>query len=183
MKIMVENNIKRLNPEKFEQVYMLYFNELYRFAYHYIMSEDAQDIVQEAFVKIFNDQSLLLEASNMRAYLYRMVKNSCTDYLKHINVQNKHQDGLVDMILADINYEGNSEADVSEKIKNFMMLLPEKQKMIISLRLEGKSYGEISKILNISEGTVNTHVNRAYKFIKNNYIVMYLILSQLDKNY
>lgn len=177
---MVHYNPKQLNEEKFEQVYLLYFNELYRFAYHYIMSDDAQDIVQETFVKIFNNQSLLIEASNIRAYLYRMVKNSCVDYLKHINVQNKHQDGLVDMILDNMNYEDSTEAEVSEKIKVCMSSLPEKQRMIISLRLEGKSYGEISKMLNISEGTVNTHIGRAYKFIKNNYVVIYLILSQLD---
>lgn len=176
---MVNNNIKRLDADEFEQVYMLYFNELYRFAYHYIMSDDAQDIVQETFVKIYNNQSLLLEASNIRAYLYRMVKNGCIDYLKHLNVQNKHQDGLVDMILFNISYEDN---DLSEKVKDCVSSLPDKQKLIISLRLEGKSYGEISQILNISEGTVNTHVHRAYKFIKNNYLVIYLVLSQLENN-
>lgn len=176
------NNIKRLDADEFEQVYMLYFNELYRFAYHYIMSDDAQDIVQETFVKIYNNQSLLMEASNIRAYLYRMVKNDCIDYLRHINVQNKHQDVLMDMVLANMNYEDRAENDVSEKIKDCLSSLPDKQKLIISLRLEGKSYGEISQILNISEGTVNTHVHRAYKFIKNNYLVIYLILSQLENN-
>lgn len=174
---MVNGNAGNPHQQKeFEHLYMLYFNELYRFAYHYIMSDDAEDIVQEVFLKIYNNPSLLSETLNYRAYMYKMVKNSCIDYLKHIHVQNHHQDQIVDSLLNMMDYDEESDVELNRKIANCLSSLPDKQRIIIELRLEGKDYNEISKILNISVGTVNTHVNRAYKFIKNNYYIIYLII-------
>lgn len=174
---MTNGNATDFHQQKeFEHLYMLYFNELYRFAYHYIMSDDAEDIVQEVFFKIYNNKSILSETSNPRAYLYKMVKNSSIDYLKHLNIQCVHQNGLMESLLNSIDYDEEFEQELHGKISNWLQSLPEKQRAIIKLRLEGKDYNEISKIMNISVGTVNTHVNRAYKFIKNNYLILYLIV-------
>lgn len=174
---MVNDNANNFHqPNEFEHLYMLYFNELYRFAYHYILSDDAEDIVQEVFFKIYNNSSILSGILNRRAFMYKMVKNGCIDYLKHLDVQNQHQDQIVDSLLNSIDYDEESDNELNEKIANCLLSLPEKQRTIIELRLEGKDYNEISEILNISVGTVNTHVNRAYKFIKNNYFVIYLII-------
>lgn len=176
----IYNEHKEITNEQFEHIYMLHFNELYRFAYHYIMSDDAEDLVQEVFLKLYNGKFLPSETNNLRAYLYKMTKNSCIDYLKHIDVQNKHQDQLIDSILMNLNYGEEDEPALINKVTDCLLSLPQKQKEIIKLRLDGKSYDEIAQLLNISVGTVNTHVNRAYKFIKNNYSFMLFILSNIE---
>ena len=176
-------NVNVLNLDDFERIYMLYFNELYHFAYHYVMSDDAEDLVQEAFVKMYNDETLFNSAINIRAYLYKIVKNACIDYLKHRYIQSKHQDGLIESLINNFNcYNEEDEQEVSDKVAKCISSLPAKQQLIIKLRLEGKDYNEIASILEISTGTVNTHVNRAYKFIKNNYFFLYNVLIYTNFN-
>lgn len=164
----------------FESVYMTYYNELYRFAYHYIMSDDAADLVQEVFLQVYNDDSFLSAKFNARAYLYKMVKNSCIDYLKHLSVRTKHQSAIIDTFLNDLEYDEEQEKDMNSKIESCLDSLPMMQREIIKLRLEGRNYNEIAQLLNISVGTINTHVSRAYSFIKNNFVEVYVSLIAID---
>lgn len=170
------NDANRAGVEDFESIYLLYFNELYRFAFHYTMSEDAKDIVQEVFVKMYDGRDKIESNTNIRAYLYRLTKNRCIDYLKHLSVRNKHQDDIINYMLNDADYEEQNEMDAQKREKSISSL-PDMQRKIIKLRLEGKSYQEISELLTITPGSVNTHINRAYKKIKKDCYVLFTILN------
>ena len=160
----------------FEEIYMIYYNGLYRFAYHYIMNEDAEDIVQDIFTKVYENMDKLLDEDKIKSYLYSATKNSCLNYLRKLKIIDGNKDKLIETIFHYSNeYLDDGEA-VDLEMQSCISKLPEQQKIILKLKIEGRSYKEISEILNISQGTVNTHVNRAYKYIKDNFAFVFLFI-------
>lgn len=158
--------LKSGSKEEFKKFYLLYFNRLYRFAYHYVMSEDAEDIVHDVFLKIYENVDKIPEDMSFNSYMFTSVKNSCLNYLRHKNVVDKNQDKLLEVML----YTGeelNDDTDVVNRVKQCLMDLPDKQRIILEMKFRGYDYNFIAKTLNITIGTVNTHINRAYKFIRN----------------
>lgn len=152
--------------EEFKKFYLLYFNRLYRFAYHYVMSEDAEDIVHDVFLKIYENVDKIPEDMSFNSYMFTSVKNSCLNYLRHKNVVDKNQDKLLEVMF----YTGeelNDDTDMVNRVKQCLMDLPDKQRIILEMKFRGYDYNFIAKTLNITIGTVNTHINRAYKFIRN----------------
>lgn len=158
--------LKSGSKEEFKKFYLLYFNRLYRFAYHYVMSEDAEDIVHDVFLKIYENVDKIPEDMSFNSYMFTSVKNSCLNYLRHKNVVDKNQDKLLEVML----YTGeelNDDTDMVNRVKQCLMDLPDKQRIILEMKFRGYDYNFIAKTLNITIGTVNTHINRAYKFIRN----------------
>ncbi|MGL5682282.1 MAG: RNA polymerase sigma factor [Marinifilaceae bacterium] len=165
------NNHETIN---FDVIYHNYFNKLYQFAFHIILNDDAKDIVQDVFMTIYKQDIVFKTEYELQAYLYKTTKNKCINYLRHIQIVDKHQTGVIDAIMQW--NDNNTEED--ERLKKFyeycMSQLSDQQRSIISLKAEGKSYQEIAEILNISIGTVNTHVSRAFKIFRKNFT--YLLL-------
>lgn len=158
--------LKSGSKEEFKKFYLLYFNRLYRFAYHYVMSEDAEDIVHDVFLKIYENVDKIPEDMSFNSYMFTSVKNSCLNYLRHKNVVDKNQDKLLEVML----YTGeelNDDTDMVNRVRQCLMDLPDKQRIILEMKFRGYDYNFIAKTLNITIGTVNTHINRAYKFIRN----------------
>ncbi len=72
-----------MEKEKFEQLYKLYAPMLYRVAYRMVKNyADAMDIVQEAFIRIYNSYDRFKEASHIKTWMYRIVMNLCYDYFR-----------------------------------------------------------------------------------------------------
>lgn len=130
------------------------------------MSEDAEDIVHDVFLKIYENVDKIPEDMSFNSYMFTSVKNSCLNYLRHKNVVDKNQDKLLEVML----YTGeelNDDTDMVNRVKQCLMDLPDKQRIILEMKFRGYDYNFIAKTLNITIGTVNTHINRAYKFIRN----------------
>ena len=65
----------------FTSVYMTYFPKLVRFAREYVMSsEDAENIIQDVFLHLWEQREVLDELTNLNAWLFTMTKNKCIDY-------------------------------------------------------------------------------------------------------
>ena len=68
----------------FTSVYMTYFPKLVRFAREYVMSsEDAENIIQDVFLHLWEQREVLDELTNLNAWLFTMTKNKCIDYYRH----------------------------------------------------------------------------------------------------
>ncbi len=154
---------------KFEELYMAYFESLYRFAYHYVMCEEAKDIVQDVFIQFYENSRNLPEDINILGYLLTATRNRCMNFLRHKDIVDKHEERLVEAIIS-WNAECTDEySELSREIERCMSFLSVQQQQVIRLKSEGKSYKEIAEKLNISEGTVNTHIARAYKVFRENF--------------
>lgn len=91
------------------------------------------------------------------------------NFLRHKNIVDKHEERLVETIISWNTECADEHNELSNEIERCMSLLSAQQQQIIRMKSEGKSYREIAQQLNISEGTVNTHVARAYKVFRENF--------------
>ena len=154
----------------FEKLYFVYVERVYYFAMRYVKNqEDAEEIVQEVFTKIWESRHHIKPELSFSGYLLTTTKNTIfNENRKKVN----HQ-AYTNYIL---NYLQTNMNDVEEEIifDDLMDLLnktieklPAKRQEIFKLcRMEGLPYKEVSAKLGISEKTIETHMRLAIRDIK-----------------
>ena len=152
-------------------------DKLYRFALRMVQSEpDAEDIVQEVLIRVWNNKDKMSHIENVEAWCMRITKNISLDKLK--SSYNKKTDRLSANINADrahevTPYRSVEVKDTLHQVESLIALLPNKQKQIIQLRdIEGYSYKEIADILEIDINQVKVNLFRARKMIKENLLTL-----------
>lgn len=148
-------------------------DKLYRFALKMLGDADeARDVVQEVFIKVWNKRDEMHELENMEAWCMRVTRNLSLDKLK--SKKRKLTDSLdqtmeISMGDAFTPYKDAEMSDAMKKVGQYIAALPEKQKQIIQLRdVEGYSYNEICDILEIDLNQVKVNLFRARQAVRNN---------------
>ncbi|HDQ26506.1 MAG TPA: RNA polymerase sigma factor [bacterium] len=121
--------------------------------------DDAEDITQNVFIKLFDSINSFRGDANIKTYLYRMTINRCIDLIR----QRKMQDNKMDRIAQKNSVPADSGFilwDLLDKLD-----INHRAPLLLS-EVGGFSYKEISKILEIKEGTVKSRVNRAINRLK-----------------
>lgn len=167
------------NPEEvFERIFREMTPGLFRFALAYTMNEDtAEDIVQDTFTRLWTMIPSLPDKTNLSAYLYSSVKNSCLNYYKHLQVEDANQSKLTEALIyaGTLEYEDNSV--LLDKVWECLWKLPDQQRKVLEMKIfQNMSYKEIAQALGVSEGSVHTYVKRAYKFIRESMPAVYLFM-------
>jgi RNA polymerase sigma factor (sigma-70 family) len=159
-----------MTVEAFQNQVLPVKNKLFRFALKFLGSEEeAKDVVQEVFIRIWNNREQMVEIQNMEAWCMRITRNLSLDRIRSINRKgtqpieesfNVHMEGL--------SPHESTEADESmQKISQFIAELPDKQRQIIHLRdVEGYSYNEICEILELDMNQVKVYLFRARNAVK-----------------
>ncbi|MCX6247866.1 MAG: sigma-70 family RNA polymerase sigma factor [Bacteroidetes bacterium] len=131
--------------------------------------EEAQDIVQEAFIKLWNRRETLNEYRSVEALAVVTTRNLCLDKLK----AKKYPAESIDRLKADIPDMGSDlEKDkeliaLTDKIKEIIGTLPEQMKTIMQLRdIEGYDFEEIAEVLGMNENTIRVNLSRARKKVR-----------------
>lgn len=76
----------------FDQLYLLYYPRLVRFSKEYVLSEeDAENIVQDVFLIIWEQKHELSHIQNIPSYLFRLTKNKCIDFLRRKIISTKKE--------------------------------------------------------------------------------------------
>ncbi len=152
-------------------------DKLFRFAYKLLGDqEEARDVVQEVFIKVWNKRDEMNELENMEAWCMRVTRNMALDKLK--SKSRKLTDSIDDRFEMSLGenltpYRSTEMDDTMKNIGRFIALLPEKQKQILQLRdVEGYSYKEICDILEIDMNQVKVNLFRARQAVKENFINM-----------
>lgn len=145
-------------------------DKLYRFALRILGSaEDAEDVVQDVLMKIWNQGSDLGEKVNVEAWCMRMAKNLSLDRLKsgHRRFQ-QQMEVLPEAHDPQLTPDRITEqAELMKRIHQLIAQLPEKQRMVIQLRdIEGHSYQEIADMIEISLDQVKVNLFRARKQLR-----------------
>lgn len=143
--------------------------------------EQVEDLVQEAFVKAFNNLNTYSNNYAFSTWLYRIATNHTIDYLRKkklktlsINEPVKTREGEMKMQLPDQDAKadrGIIRKQRQEMVREAIDDLPEKYRKVIEMRhMEEKSYQEIADVLDLPLGTVKAHIFRArellYKALK-----------------
>ena len=167
------------NPEKFfERIFREMTPGLFRFALTYTMNEDsAEDIVQDTFTRLWTMIPSLPDNTNLSAYLYSSVKNSCLNYYKHLQVEDANQSKLTEALVYAGSLEYEDDSELLDKVWGCLQKFPDQQRKVLEMKIfQNMSYREIAQALDLSEGSVHTHVKRAYKFIRESMPAVYLFM-------
>ena len=147
---------------KLEQAYEKYADMLYRLALSHLKNkEDAEDTVQEVFIKYMHHFIPFTDEEHERAWLIRTTVNRCYDLLRY-NSRRNHEalDELTEEIAAEENEQHIEIFQILEK-------LPVKNKTVIVLHyLEGFSVEEIARMLRISVSAVKMRLSRGREQMK-----------------
>ena len=142
-----------------EECYEKYKNTVYRTAIAYLKNKaDAEDIMQETFLKRYHYHFSFPNSDQEKAWLLRVAINLCKNLLK-----SSHKRNCVSLEETEFLYETQEEYTVTEAV----MKLEPKYRMTIHLYyVEGYSVQEISKMLSISRTAVRTRLHRARQMLK-----------------
>lgn len=164
--------------ERFEKEFLPHLEALHSFAFHLCYNEeDADDLVQETFLKAFRFIDKFEEGTNAKAWLFKILKNAyINQYRKEskrptrvdyedVAVYNEEEEGQVSSYY-DLR-EDVFEKMIGDEVSTALNLLPEEFRTVILLcDIEGFSYEEISKIIEIPIGTVRSRLFRARNMLK-----------------
>lgn len=145
-------------------------DQLYRFAARILNNAtEAEDVVQEVLVKLWQQRQDWGNIKNMEAWSMRLTKNMAIDKLRSKHKRTEQIDQQFDLSTQDVTPDRQAELqDTMQHIESFMAQLPEKQRMVIQLRdVEGMSYQEIADILEIPLNQVKVNLFRARKQLRN----------------
>jgi RNA polymerase sigma-70 factor (ECF subfamily) len=161
--------LKKGEIEAFNRIFYAYSSKLYHFAYGYLKSkEDAEEMVQEIFSKIWDKRADIKEEFEFRSYLFSIAFNYIKKYFRSKALINKYTEFATinnlesEQIQEDVNY-----VSLKLRVDQLVNQMPEKRKTVFfKSRVEGKNSKEIAVEMNISPSTVENHLNQALKFLR-----------------
>ena len=149
------------------RLYKMYCEGMYCVAMRFLKNEDdAEDVLQEAFIKAFQKLDQFKGEVSFGAWLKRIVINKCLDYIKSSKIQyTEIRENTLHVVEDD---DWTVEEDLSiDEVMNAMEKLPDKYKYVVQLFLiEGYDHQEISQILEIREVTCRTRLLRGKGYLK-----------------
>ena len=145
-------------------------DKLFRLALRITLSrEDAEDIVQDTLLKVWNNRDEMSAVSSIEAYAMTMCRNQALDLCArkermNISLDEKAHDRTDTVMPPD---EKLAQDEGKALIRQTIDSLPEKQRTAMLMReIEGKTYKEIAQVMNITESDVKINIFRARKSIK-----------------
>lgn len=161
--------MKANRRKQFKIRFETHYPRLCQIAYGYVACrEDAEDIVQELFVSIWDREVDLLPEKDFAAYITTVVKNRCISFLR------KKQDSTVSIddhpaAASALPEEEHDPADPSpEELMNkaLCQLPPKCREIFLMAKLEGMKYKEIAAALELSEKTVENQMSKAIRILR-----------------
>ena len=154
---MTPDQDERLLAQQFETIFTKYYSVVKYFALMLLKSEeDAKDITQDVFTKLWTKPELWAEVPNPTPYIYTLTKSTTLNFIKHKKVELAYQEKIIEKTLIDELFH-YKEAQLI--IKLVLERLPEQRRMIFEMsRFKHMSNLEIAEKLNISRRTVEHHI-------------------------
>lgn len=134
-----------------------------------VVHEDADDVLQNMFIKVWKSLENFREDSQLYTWLYRIATNECLTFLEQQKRRssvslNDVESGLSNKVKADENFDANK---LEWKLQLAIQHLPEKQRIVFNLRYyDEMPYEEMSRVLETSEGALKASYHHAAKKIE-----------------
>lgn len=163
----IAGRIGKGDIEQFESLFRSSYVSLVRYARTLIKDQDtAEEIVQELFVRLWQEKEKIKIESSLNGYLFRSVHNRCLHYFEHLKVVERHAEEMSNASPG-IN-EDPSEIlhykELQARIAGILERLPERCGTIFCMsRFEGLKYSEIAEKLSVSVKTVEASMGKALK--------------------
>lgn len=175
-----------MNAEQFKNIFLPVSQKLFRLAYRYLEdSQDAEDIVQETFVKLWLMREKLSEIINPEAFATTITRNLCLDKLKSKKTTRIDQPSSMNIQNNDYEspYQLMEDQNNHNIIKYLINTLPEQQKTIMVMRdLEEYSFEEIEEQTGFNLNYIRVNLSRARKLVRDEFIKFHEYGNQRNKN-
>ncbi len=154
----------------FEQLVLRHQRYVFNLAYRVLDDyTEAEDVTQEAFVRVWRGLSSFRGQARFTTWLYRIVHNLCLNRLPRLR-QELLQTAPLEEVLPNPDPSPTDLFDVQEQVAFLhaqLDRLPEKYRLVLTLRyLQQLSYDEIAAVLDVPMGTVKTHIHRARQLLR-----------------
>lgn len=154
----------------FKIIYEMHVRQLLAFVMRTVKSKTlAEDVAHDVFVKIWNSRTLINPDLPFKPYLYTITRRHLINLLKRAS----HENQIIAEVLKEavtVSYFTDEEIAYQESnklINEAISQLPAQRKRVFELcRVEGLTYKQAAEQLGISSGTVNDHMVKALKFLK-----------------
>ncbi len=162
--------IKADNMFAFDTLYNKYCKRVYKFSFSILKShEESENLMQDVFLNLWENRYRVEKDSSVRSYLFSITYNSAisvirkkvreTDFIDQLKYVGKISEDTVNM---EIEY-----LELTSRLGEIIKTLPPRQKEVYLLqKVEGLKYNEIADRLNISVNTIENHMSRALKTIR-----------------
>lgn len=163
------------DTDAFEALVLEHQNKVYSLALRMVGNEeDARDMAQEAFIRAFNSLASFRGESKFSVWLYRLTSNICIDFLRGrakrrtVSLSWEDEDGEEgELEIPDERFSPEARlerTELRESVRRGLdSLSPEYREILLLREINGLSYDEISRALNLEEGTVKSRIFRGRK--------------------
>lgn len=165
----IVDELKNDNQYALKELFDCYGQDVYRVAFRIVNDQfDAEDIVQEVFLKIWKVRSTLDADGRIWSLLYIMTKRLALNSLRDRAILASIDTDLADNVVIGTSAESSIHVlEINSLERRIVRMLPRQQQQVYLLsREEGLSYKEIAERLNISPNTVRNHIVQCLKFFK-----------------
>ncbi|WP_421919894.1 RNA polymerase sigma factor [Marinifilum sp.] len=166
--------LKNGDQSGLRMLFDMYYIPLCVFAYKYFDSyEKAEDVVQEAFINLWEKERMIAFTGSLKSYLYSIVRNNSINQIKKDNrIRFEEIENRAFEIIED-KFEIQDVEERKEKLYQEVDKLPSQCKAVLeAIAFDKMKYAEVAKDLNISINTVKTHYKRALKYLRSNLDVL-----------
>jgi RNA polymerase sigma-70 factor, ECF subfamily len=163
--------LKEGDSKSFEILFQLVYPQLCGYANKFINDlDEAEEITQEVFYKLWENREKLDEDDSVKGYLFTAVKNRCLHFLEHQKVKNNYAE-ILQHVYTQARENSAHEILVASELDNefnkALSGLPSQCRKVFELnRIQGLKYAEIASHLKISQKTVETQMSRALHKLK-----------------
>lgn len=166
-----------MDAESFKRKYLSFHPKLYRMAYALVENKaNAEDILQDAYYKLWNKRDELPEMENPEAFCVTLVKNLCLDFLRSPRAKRRETE-IEEVFTRATDSSPEKELETKEKeqqIRQLINRLPDNQRQVLRLRsINDCSINEIEQITGLSAVNIRVLLSRARKAIREQFDKLY----------
>jgi RNA polymerase sigma-70 factor (ECF subfamily) len=162
--------LRNSDVQAFDELFSLYGSKIYNFTYGYLkVKEDAEEVVQEVFFRVWKNRKKLNPELSFRAYIFKIAYHYIIEFFEVVSHKRDYKDNLIEESVKftpkldeRIDYQ-----NLLNKVDEIIEHLPLRQKeILIKRRKEGQPIKKIANDLGISPKTVENHLTEALKMLK-----------------
>jgi RNA polymerase sigma-70 factor (family 1) len=162
--------LQKGNVEAFDSLFNVYSPKLFGFALKYLKNEhEAEELVQEVFVKVWEQRQSLKTEFSFKSYLFTIALNRIRKYFNRKAISLRYLENIqnVQVPIFNENLSNDDYDSLLLQIKQIVEQMPPRRREIfLKSKMEGKSAKEIATELKISSGTVDNQVSEALHYIR-----------------
>jgi RNA polymerase sigma-70 factor (family 1) len=178
--------LKNDDQAAFTIIFTKYYKDLARFSFGYTRNSDAaEEIVQEVFLKLWENRTALVIHNSLKSFLLKAVQNRSIDSLRHDNITHKYASIVLEHPLLSENDTENYilHSELEANFKLAIAKIPEQYAKAFSMsRIEALGYQEIAQKLGVSVRTVEVRIGKALSLLREelkDFLVFVLLLFEL----